>query len=257
MKSFCILCLSLSFALLLAGCAASKPATPPPALEGTAWVLASLPGRSLVAGATPTARFEDGRVAGSDGCNRYMMPFTASGATLAIGPQGPSTSMACAENVMAQASAFTTGLLAARSFRRDADKLILLDASGAVVMTLASQAATLAGTRWNVTMINNGRQAIVSVVTGSTVTLAFDAQGRASGSTGCNQFTAGYQATGETLRFSQVASTRRACADPAVDEQEQAFLRALGSVASLQFEADRLELRDPDGSLALILLQAQ
>jgi heat shock protein HslJ len=44
-----------------------------------------------------------------------------------------------------------------------------------------------------------------------------------------------------------------ACADPAVDEQEQAFLRALESVATLSFEGDRLDMRDADGALAIIL----
>jgi hypothetical protein len=61
-------------AIGLAGCAARNTATESPSLDGSAWVLASLPGRSLVPDATPTARFEAGRVAGSDGCNRYSMP---------------------------------------------------------------------------------------------------------------------------------------------------------------------------------------
>jgi len=69
--------LGLSVVLGLAGCASMNTTTESPSLDGSAWVLASLPGRSLVPDATPTARFEGGRVAGSDGCNRYSMPFTA------------------------------------------------------------------------------------------------------------------------------------------------------------------------------------
>ena len=115
--------LSLSVALGLAGCASTNTATKSASLDGSAWVLASLPGRSLVPDATPTARFEAGRVAGSDGCNRYSMPFTAQGSMIEIGPLGPSTQMACSESTMAQAEAFTTALRIARSIRRGAGTL--------------------------------------------------------------------------------------------------------------------------------------
>jgi heat shock protein HslJ len=133
--------LSLLVALGIAGCAARNTATESPSLDGSAWVLASLPGRSPVPDVTPTARFEAGRVAGSDGCNRYSMPFTAQGSMIEIGPLGPSTQMACPESTMAQAEAFTTALRTARSIRRSAGTLELLDANGAVVVTFAAQAA--------------------------------------------------------------------------------------------------------------------
>ena len=245
--------LGLSVALGLAGCAARNTATVSPSLDGSAWVLASLPGRSLVPDATPTARFEAGRVAGSDGCNRYSMPFTAHGSRIEIGPMGPSTQMACPESTMAQAEAFTTALRTARSFRRGNGTLEILAANGAVVVTFAAQASSLVGISWSVVNINNGRQAVVGMVSGSTVTLAFDTAGRVSGTTGCNRYTAAYNADGDTLRFSSVAATRMACADPAVDEQEQAFLRALESVATMGFEGDRLVLRDKDGAMAIVL----
>lgn len=231
----------------------SASTTPP--LDGSAWVLSSLPGRSLVAGATPTARFEDGRVSGSDGCNRYAMPFVEHGSAIQIGPQGPSTLMACEEETMAQAEAFRAALLAARRVRHGAESLELLDANGAAVATLAAQAGSLAGTSWNVIHINTG-QAIVGVLSDSTVNLVFDAEGRASGSAGCNQYTVAYSADGDSLSFSRVAATRMACPDPSVMEQEAAFLRALEWVKALQFENDRLDLLQEDGSIAMVLARA-
>lgn len=245
--------LGLLGAIGLAGCASTKTATESASLDGSAWVLASLPGRSLVSDATPTARFEAGRVTGSDGCNRYFMPFTAQGSMIEVGPMGPSTQMACAESTMAQAEAFITALLTARSFRHGDGTLELLDAKGAALATLAAQASSIAGTSWNVTMINNGRQAVVGIVSDSTVTMVFDTEGRVSGSAGCNRYTAAYHAEGDTLRFSSVAATRLACPDQALTEQEQAFLRALESVATLGFEGDRLVLRDKDGAMAIVM----
>ena len=245
--------LGLAFALGLAGCAATKTPTESPSLDGSAWVLASLPGRSLIPDATPTARFEAGRVSGTDGCNRYSMPFKTHGSMIEIGPMGSSTQMACPETTMAQARAFTTALRTARSIRRGAGTLELLDTNGTTVVKFVAQPSSLAGTSWSVVNINNGRQAVVGMVSGSTVTMAFDTAGRVSGTTGCNQFTAAYSANGDTLRFSSVAATRMACADPAVDKQEQEFLRALESVATLGFEGDRLVLRQADGAMAVVL----
>jgi heat shock protein HslJ len=184
------------------------------------------------------------------------MPYTEQGSMLEIGPSGPSTMMACPESTMAQATAFTTAMQSARSFGSSEGTLKLLDADGAVVATLTAQSSSLAGTSWYVTMINNGRQALVGIVSGSTVTIAFDTQGRVSGSAGCNRYTAAYTADGDSLRFSNMATTRMACGDPALDEQEQQFRRALEAVATLHFESDRLDLRRADGELAMILLRS-
>ncbi len=181
------------------------------------------------------------------------MPFTAQGSRIEIGSMGLTTQMACPETTMAPAKAFTVVLRIARSFRRGAGTLELLDANGAVVVTFAAQASALGGTSWSVVNIDNGRQAVVGMVSGSTVTMAFDTAGRVSGTTGCNHYTAAYSADGDALRFSQVAATRRACADPAVDGQEQAFLRAIESVATLGFEGDRLVFRQQDGAMAIVL----
>jgi len=256
MRLIRVIGLIASSAVLLASCASTNTVPEPRSLDGSAWLLSSLPGRSPVPGVTPTAQFGSGRVAGTDGCNRYSLPFKAEGSTIEIGPMGPSTRMSCPEDTMVQAAAFTAALQSSRSFRAGAGTLELLDGRGAIVATLIAQARSLAGTSWNVTMINNGRQAVVGVVDGSTVTMAFDTAGRVSGTTGCNQYNAAYTTDGDGLRFSEVASTRMACADPAVDGQEQAFLRALAAVATLHFESDRLDLRRADGELAIILKRA-
>jgi heat shock protein HslJ len=81
------------------------------------------------------------------------------------------------------------------------------------------------------------------------VTLEFGAEGRASGTAGCNRYTAGYTADKTALTFTPAAATRMMCAAPGVMEQEQAFLQALTRVATMHMEGDRLELRAADGAL--------
>lgn len=240
---------------VLSGCTSmASPAEAPP-LEGTAWVLASLSGHQSLVGQPPTAGFEGGRVQGGDGCNRYSAPFTSQGASIAIGPRGPSTQMACAPDVMKQADAFTSALISAKAYRVAEGRLQLLGNDGAVLATFTAQPQALAGTSWRATGINNGRGAVAGVVGGSTVTMAFGADGRVSGSAGCNRFTAGFQAGGSNLKVTAPATTRMMCPEPGVMDQEQAFLKALESVATMRFEGDRLELRTVTGALAVSLVK--
>jgi heat shock protein HslJ len=241
---------------MLAGCTAMPQAPEVPSLDGTAWVLSALPGTALAAAAPATLRFEEGRAAGSDGCNRYTVGYSASGTALQFPGRAASTQMACPPAVMEQAQAFMDALLGARAYRIEGGRLQLLSADGTVRATLAPQSQTLAGTGWRVTAINNGRGAVVSVAAGSTVTMSFVADGRAAGSAGCNQYTAGYEAAGSGLRFTTPASTRRMCADEAVMQQERNFLKALESVATVRMEGNRLEMRDAGGSLMVSAIRA-
>jgi heat shock protein HslJ len=246
----------LLLAASLAGCA---PVTATPAassLDGTAWILASLPGRTLVGQHPVTLRFEGGRVAGSDGCNRYSGPFTIKGDALSITNATASTMMACEPpEIMEQAREYAAALAAVKSHRVVDGQLQLLGVGGRTLATFTAQPQALAGTSWRAVGINNGRGAVASLVRGTTVTLAFDANGRASGSAGCNGFTAGYEASAPKLRFQAPASTRKMCASEGVMEQEAAFLAALQSVDTMRFEGDRLELRRADGALAVGLVR--
>jgi heat shock protein HslJ len=236
----------------LASCApmpADTAKTPP--LDGTAWVLADLPGAPAPAdAAAPTLRLEAGRASGSDGCNRFNAGVRTDGGTFEIAGPIASTRMACAPELMQRADAYLAALGRARGYRVEGGQLQLLDAGGSVRASFSPQTQVLAGTRWRATGINNGRGGVVSLVAGSNVTLDFAADGQASGSAGCNRFNTRYSADGTTLRLQPAAATRRLCPEPGVMEQESAFLRALETVATSRVEGSRLELRTADGALA-------
>lgn len=84
----------------------------------------------------------------------------------------------------------------------------------------------LSGTNWLVESIA-GR----GVVDNAQSTIHFDESGRASGSTGCNRFNGSVTIEGNTIKFGQMATTRRACVTSLM-EQEQRFLKAIGEVRS-------------------------
>jgi heat shock protein HslJ len=159
--------------------------------------------------------------------------------------------MACPPEVMEAAAAFMTALSGARSYRVQDGRLQLQDGDGTVLATLDAQQQTLAGTSWEAIGVNNGKGGVVSIATEATITLDFSADGRVSGSAGCNRYTGTWTAEGATVAFGPAAATRRMCPDQAVMEQEQNFLTALGTVRSMRMEGDRLELRAADGALAI------
>jgi heat shock protein HslJ len=245
---------SIALAGCLSACASVSSAADVPGLDGTSWVLSALPGRTLLPGTTATLHFAAGKASGTDGCNRYTVPYTASGATLKVEPHGASTQMACPPAVMQQAGAFMAGLAGARSYRVADGQLQLLGADGAVLARLAPQSQGVAGTSWRVTGYNNGKQAVTSVLGGTTLTMEFAADGRAGGSAGCNSYSAAYTSSGAAMSFGPAAATRMMCeSPPGIMEQEYQFLKALATVATARQEGDRLELRTAAGALAVSL----
>lgn len=241
--------------VLSAACTSVTSAPDVHGLDGTAWVLSSLPGRSLVEGATATLRFEGGRASGTDGCNRYATSYTIDGSNLKFDAAGAATMMACAPAIMEQAHAFISSLGKTSSHRVEAGQLQLLGPDGNVVASFRPQSLALAGTSWRVTGYNNGRQAVVSVLADTQLSLSFAADSRVSGSAGCNNFMGTYTLSGSSLKLGPAAATRKFCAQPGVMEQEQQFLKALESAATIRQEGERAELRTADGALAVSLLK--
>jgi len=65
---------------------------------------------------------------------------------------------------------------------------------------------------------------------------------RAAGSTGCNRFSGTFERGGDTIRFGPLAMTRMACVDPAMNRQEQDFVRVLEAVNRFAVRNDSLTL---------------
>lgn len=234
---------------------ANAPAGP---LAGTHWVLETLGGNPPIQGSQATLNIgEDGRGSGSDGCNRFMTTVSADGSAIAFGPLA-STMMACPEPIMKQAGAFGQALAAAKTYSVMNGQLSLMDEKGATLITFTALSNDLAGTKWDVTSVNNGKQAVVSLIEGTTLTVAFGNDGTLSGSAGCNNFTGSYKQENDTIAIGPLASTMKMCADPAgVMEQEAQLLKALESAATIQLDGDMLTLRTKDDAMAVVLRRAQ
>lgn len=239
---------------------ASAPAQAQPAanpLAGTQWILETMGGAAPVPNTRVTLNFvSEGQLAGSDGCNRFTGPYTVDGAALTLGPLG-STMMACSEPIMQQANAFSRVLAETRSFAIVNARLSLMDGGGATLAVFAAQSTALAGTKWDVTNFNNGNQAVVGPLEGTTLTVAFGDDGTVSGSAGCNNFTGGFTQKELTVAIGPLASTMKMCTEPAgVMEQEAQFVKALESAATIQLDGDMLTLRTKEDAMAVVLRRA-
>lgn len=131
----------------LMGCGTTTATSETRMLDGTSWALAALPATdppspSLAPPAArgASARFENGRIAGSDGCNRYSASYAEAGSTIEIDPRMVSTRMACPPEVMEHAAAFTSALARARHFRIDADRLELRSETDELLATFVRDA---------------------------------------------------------------------------------------------------------------------
>jgi len=240
-----LVALAMVVGLILAACTSTNT------LNDTGWFLITLNGQSVVSDTLVTINFENGKINGTDGCNRYSTAYRVNGAKFTVNKDVVTTKMACPEPIMQQAAAYITALTQAVTYKIDGQQLMLLDASGKTLAIFTTQSSELGGTSWIVTGYNDGKQAVVSVVIGSELTADFSADGKLSGLAGCNNYTATYEASGKSIKIVPTASTLKMCADPAgVMEQETQYLKALETAATYRLDGNQLELRTADGALA-------
>lgn len=242
------------------GAAVTPPAATPDvatsdSIEGTAWRLVSYGSveNPIAALEDPpvTAEFEaGGKLGGSAGCNSYFATYTLDAQSFTTSDVG-STMMACLDGRrMQQESAYLTALQAATALERAGDTLTIDYAGGRLQFTLMEPAAAapLEGTLWQLDTFISGETAR-STLAGTTSTAVFEA-GKLSGMAGCNQYSADYSLTGETLAVSAIVTTEMAC-DAAIMAQEQEFVNALQAASRLAIVENQLELVHPGGTLVL------
>lgn len=112
--------------------------------------------------------------------------------------------------------------------------------------TSSTNTSKLANTEWKLTSIKSD-VAESQVVEGTTITLKFGPDGRASGSGGCNSYAGGYNEAGDKLSFSQIVSTKRACLAQNANQQEQMYLAALETAGKFEISDNRLIIYYGDG----------
>lgn len=257
-RSFAII-LVLGIALLLPACAGDGAgAGDDEPIRDITWIIDRASARLLEpdapAQARATIRFEDDeQLGGSAFCNLYGGTYRLDddGMTIEVGAM---TEMACDEPVMSMESAFVAFLDAVTSLRVDGDRLTLVSEDLELSFD-AEQPEPLVGTTWRIDGLIDGEVA-ASMIAGTEAFLVLDEDGGLSGDTGCNGMIGTYEVEGDRLSIGPIETTERACADPAMNEQEAAILRALSATVSFEIQGEALSLSDGDGAPVLTLVAA-
>jgi heat shock protein HslJ len=110
-------------------------ASEPGSAQG-AWVAVEIGGAAVAEGVASTLEIgADGAVSGSGGCNRYRGRAEIAAGTITFSPLA-ATRMACPGAAMAQEQRFFAALAAARRFRVDAGRIVLLAEDGSMLALL-------------------------------------------------------------------------------------------------------------------------
>ena len=133
-------------------------------------------------------------------------------------------------------------------------KIIVFLSICAVILVLAACASPasqtgggdLTGSVWGLTELTGK-----PLVAGTGISAEFSADGKVSGSAGCNRYSGTYTISGNSITFSSpMAATMMMC-DAAVMEQEAAYLKALGEAKGKEMFLVYLDNIEPDRLLNL------
>lgn len=111
------------------------------ALNQTSWSLTSLNNQSVIQDSRVTLSFENNKIAGTDGCNRYFSAYTLNADKISINKNIAGTRMACPEPIMQQASTYISALTEATGYKIDGQQLLLIDASGKTLASFTKQSS--------------------------------------------------------------------------------------------------------------------
>jgi heat shock protein HslJ len=198
---------------------------------------------------------KDGRVNGQ-AVNSYSGFYQAeTNGNLTVGKVS-STRMAGPPERQAVETAYFAALQKTASYTAHRSTLTLYDAGGAQILVFAKSEASLVGS-WKVTGYNNGKQAVVSLISASTITMDFAKNGTVAGNAGVNHFNSEYTTRGtHEIEIGLPATTKKA--GPAeLMQQEQDFLAALPASKTYELRGDTLELRDTSSSLQVTAARAK
>jgi heat shock protein HslJ len=236
--------------------AVGEPSRPTPTGE---WLSTSVTAggkpKTLVTGTRISLGFADGQIRAGGGCNAMGGPVRFDGGVLIV-DQLTQTDMGCLDGRNEQ-DQFVAALLTARPvYRYDGARLELSTADTDVVFGPKAQvqpAAPLEGTRWAVTHLTRGPSPTASADPASSVSarpapadayLQF-ADGKLTGSDGCNSLFGDATITGSQITFGPIGTTKKAC--PAMSGTDE--LRAvLTGAVGWHIDDDVLTLINADGA---------
>lgn len=244
--------------LFAAGCTGNPPEPAELHLTGTEWTLMEYIYNSthqqVIPGTTVTLSFrEGGRISGSSGCNLYSGNYELEGSTITI-EEVSYTLIGCLDPVMRQEGRYLSLLSDAVSVTVGDDTLKFADTHGNTILSfkrmVPPEPEPLIGTNWTLKSFHT-QDAVMSLISGTTITAVFDKEGRMTSSAGCNQYFGSYALDGDLLSLDTISSTKMYCQGLGIMPQEATYLESLRRVTGFTINGNRLSLVDTNGSTLL------
>ena len=258
---------SLAAAVSAPALATSEPETDMPIavdiIEGIEWTLL----RQQVDGALVelpddvgiTLLMQDGTATGNGGCNSYGAPYGRDGDALTFGAI-EATEMYCPDASDLE-SAYFANLAEVTSGFSTGGTLVMTGTDGDPILEFETAATGpmptdgVEGLAWQLESLVLPDGTELTPIPDEVVASIALEEGQATGSGGCNGFSASYQLDGATLSFGDVLSTRMACPEPVMGV-EYALFAQLGHVASWSSDGGSFTLYDATGSALAQLVPA-
>jgi heat shock protein HslJ len=222
--------------------------------EGSEWVLNSLRGERLLEGTRITLNFGKDGFDGVAGCNNYGGGYSIDDGGRFSPTEVFLTAIACSapEGAMEQEKEYIQALGSARNYRQADGLLELADDGGETVLVFRGKEAfdtdpgALVGTSWRLVSVD-GEGLSADAVFG----LVFYSASIMDRQTGCRDYLATYQASGDNLNVLFEAMFDTACGSEGYEDlgQEGPFLDVTAPKADLRLVEGRLEVHGERGAV--------
>jgi len=103
------------------------------------------------------------------------------------------------------------------------------------------------GVTWRLFSFSDGKGGMANVIGDQPVTALFRADGTVTGSSGCNQYTAGYTTIGSSIKITKGISTTMACT-PVIMGQESSYYSLMPNATTYSVQGDTLLFFDSSGT---------
>jgi heat shock protein HslJ len=223
-----------------------------PALEDTKWILELLHGEKPLQGSHITLNLGQEGFDGFAGCNSYGGEYEAASKGVLVTGLVWQTEMECESRALTdQEQAYVEALRNSAAYRVTDDRLEIDNAAGETALafvqkeTLAMNPDDLMATAWQLSSLNGD-----GLVEGSTITLVFHNDYRASGHAGCRDYVATYEASSRDLSFYFFSMIEAGCSmEEALVEQEGKYTTLLGWASGYRLQEGQLEIRTERGEV--------
>ncbi|MGW2933606.1 META domain-containing protein [Streptomyces sp. NPDC001156] len=200
---------------------------------------------------------DSGQAHGNYGCNSFGASATVRGDRVDFG-SARSTDMACDKAPMAFEAAFSHTLAGgALTAAVDEGRLTLTAENGDRVRLTKESDASLSGTRWQVTSLVDGDTAssLPAAATGKAWFTLDEKAGTASGSLGCNRFTAKATVRDGHLTLGVPRTTRRMC-DASLMDTESTLTKIFDRPLTYRIDHRSITLTSENGKGVSALAQS-